>query len=264
MPLNQLHDGVTSRKLVLMYGDIDQVSEKKQLGGLKDINYYESELHDALLRLLRVGYEKVVLTTDHGFVITGILDEADKEPRPCGESVSVEERFILSLHPLTSDRLIEKEGKYFDSNYQYYAPTDKPFVTRGAYGYAHGGFTPQECIIPAYVFTTDRDDTALGIRIANKEALTAVTGNYFTVKLQAEDSGTDIFRQERKVKLMLFGGNAQISATLLTLRPGGEAHAEFEWISGVDKVVIADVETGAQIDACDLRRSSSRDIDGLF
>jgi hypothetical protein len=264
MPLNQLHDGVTSRKLVLMYGDIDQVAEKKQLGGLKDINYYESELHDALLRLLRVGYEKVVLTTDHGFVITGILDEADKEPRPCGESVSVEERFILSLHPLTSDRLIEKEGKYFDSNYQYYAPTDKPFVTRGAYGYAHGGFTPQECIIPAYVFTTDRDDTALGIRIANKEALTAVTGNYFTVKLQAEDSGTDIFRQERKVKLMLFGGNAQISATLLTLRPGGEAHAEFEWISGVDKVVIADVETGAQIDACDLRRSSSRDIDGLF
>ena len=47
--------------------------------------------------------------------------------------------------------LCQKEGRYLDSNYQYYARTDKPFVTRGAYGYAHGGFTPQECIIPVFV-----------------------------------------------------------------------------------------------------------------
>lgn len=40
--LERLNSGVTANKLVLMFGDIDQVGEKKQLAGLKDINAYEA------------------------------------------------------------------------------------------------------------------------------------------------------------------------------------------------------------------------------
>ena len=32
-----------------------------------------------------MGYAKVYVTADHGFVITGILDEADKIPAPHGD-----------------------------------------------------------------------------------------------------------------------------------------------------------------------------------
>lgn len=265
MQLDMLNEGTTAQRLVLNYGDIDQTGEKKQLGGLKDINNYEQELREKILLLFRLGYGKVVLTTDHGFVITGILDEADKEPRPDGTLLKLEERYALTEEPLQNNNLIEMAGRYFDSNYQYYAKTDKPFVTKGAYGYAHGGFTPQECIIPAYELTTETNDMALKIAISNKKELQAVTGNYFTVKLQAENSKSDIFRSERKIKLLLYAGNTLIIGNMIySMKPGETVNVEFEMAHGIDKVVLVDKETSAQIDSCAIKKSQSRDIDDLF
>ncbi len=265
MQLDMLNEGTTAQRLVLNYGDIDQTGEKKQLGGLKDINNYELELREKILLLFRLGYGKVVLTTDHGFVITGILDEADKEPRPDGTLLKLDERYALTEEPLQNNNLIEMAGRYFDSNYQYYAKTDKPFVTKGAYGYAHGGFTPQECIIPAYELTTETNDMALGIAISNKKELQAVTGNYFTVKLQAENSKSDIFSSERKIKLLLYAGNTLIIGNMIySMKPGETVNVEFEMAHGIDKVVLVDKETSAQIDSCTIMKSQSRDIDDLF
>jgi hypothetical protein len=39
---------------------------------------------------------------------------------------------------------------------------------------------------------------------------------------------------------------------------------EYELTNGIDKVVIADKNTAAQIDSCEIKKSSSRDIDDLF
>ena len=262
--LDNLNDSITAKHLVLNYGDIDQVGEKKQLRGLKDIDNYENELREKIGMLWRLGYEKVVLTTDHGFVLTGILDEADKEPKPDGEVLKIEERFVLTEHPLQTSRLIEREGKYMNSNYQYYAPTDKPFVSTGAYGYSHGGFTPQECIIPVYELSIKGGDIALNVQIANKEKLKEVTGNYFTVKLKADGSETDLFTHERKIKLMLFAGNSVKNSAIYTLKAGEIQSPEFELNDGIDKVVITDKESGAQIDSCVISKNTARDIDDLF
>lgn len=262
--LDDLNDGVTAKHLVLNYGDIDQVGEKKQLRGLKDIDNYENELREKIGMLWRLGYEKVVLTTDHGFVLTGILDEADKEPKPDGEVLKIDERYVLTEHPLQTSRLIEREGKYMNSNYQYYAPTDKPFVSTGAYGYSHGGFTPQECVIPAYELSIKGGDIALNVQIANKEELKEVTGNYFTVKLKADGSETDLFTHERKIKLMLFAGTSVKNSAIYTLKAGEIQNPEFELNDGIDKVVITDKESGAQIDSCVISKNTARDIDDLF
>lgn len=262
--LDDLNDSVTAKHLVLNYGDIDQVGEKKQLRGLKDIDNYENELREKIGMLWRLGYEKVVLTTDHGFVLTGILDEADKEPKPNGEVLKIDERYVLTEHPLQTSRLIEREGKYMNSNYQYYAPTDKPFVSTGAYGYSHGGFTPQECIIPVYELSIKGGDIALNVQIANKEELKEVTGNYFTVKLKADGSETDLFTHERKIKLMLFAGTSVKNSAIYTLKAGEIQNPEFELNDGIDKVVITDKESGAQIDSCVISKNTARDIDDLF
>ena len=264
MQLDNLNDSITAQKLVLNYGDIDQAGEKKQLGGLKDIDNYELELRERITMLFNLGYERVIMTTDHGFVITGILDEADKEPCPKGETLNMKERYVLTEYPLQNHNLIEREENYFGSNYQYYAKTDKPFVTRGAYGYAHGGFTPQECIIPVYLLEMKQSDISLKIRIANKKELKEITGNYFVVKLQADGNKSDLFTQERKVKLMLFAGSKMVSTAIHTLKPGSLVEAEFEMSAGISKVVIADKESSVQIDSCDIKKSSSRDLDDLF
>ena len=265
MPLNMLNDGVTAHRLVLNYGDIDEVGEKKQMGALKDITNYEPELREKIAHLFRLGFNKIVLTTDHGFVLTGLLDEADKEQRPEGNVQKIEERYVLTEEPLKTSNLIERTGRYFNSNYQYYAKTDKPFKTTGRYGYSHGGFTPQECIIPAYELSIETNDMALGVMISNKKELKAVTGNYFTVKLLAEGCESDLFRNERKVKLLLFAGNKMVSGNqIYSMKPGDTIHAEFEITNGIDKVVLVDKETSVQIDSCSIIKSASRDLDGLL
>ena len=265
MPLNMLNDGVTANRLVLNYGDIDEVGEKKQLGALKDITNYEPELREKIAHLFRLGYNKIVLTTDHGFVLTGLLDEADKEPRPEGNIQKIEERFVLTEEPLNTSNLIERTGRYFNSNYQYYVKTDKPFKTTGRYGYSHGGFTPQECIIPAYELNIESNDMALRVMISNKKELKAVTGNYFTVKLLAEGCESDLFRNERKVKLLLYAGKKMVSGNqIYSMKPGETIHAEFEMTNGIDKVILVDKETSEQIDYSAINQSLSRDIDDLF
>ena len=241
------------------------MGEKKQLGALKDITNYEPELREKIAHLFRLGYNKIVLTTDHGFVLTGLLDEADKEPRPEGNILKIEERFVLTEEPLNAANLIERTDCYFNSNYQYYAITDKPFKTTGRYGYSHGGFTPQECIIPAYVLNVETNNMALGVMISNKKELKAVTGNYFTVKLLAEGCESDLFRSERKVKLLLFAGNKMVSGNqIFSMKPGETIHAEFEMTQGIDKVVLVDKETSVQIDSCSVIKSASRDLDDLL
>lgn len=266
IPAEKLNSSVTARHLILMFGDIDQVGEKKQLAGLKDINGYEKEIADKIDTLLSMGYNKVYVTADHGFVITGILDEADKRPIPSGDIKKLEERFCLTNARLQDSKgLVERQDDFCDSAYQYYAKSDKPFKTKGAYGYSHGGFTPQECIIPIYEFGQDAAAEALHISIANKKDLQAVAGQYFKLKLQAESS-EDVFKQERRMEIHFFEGNKELSMQIVIIKQG-QLLDNNEFVmpaSGKAKVVLVDASTKEQIDYCEVKGSSARDLDDLF
>lgn len=263
--LEKLNSGVTANKLVLMFGDIDQVGEKKQLAGLKDINAYEAFVSEKINELFSMGYGKVYLTADHGFVITGILDEADKIPVPDGDIIKSEERFCLANDTLDNENIIIRSQKYKESQYQYYAKSDKPFVSKGAYGYAHGGFTPQECIIPAYEFANENQES-LGVSIVNKSALQNVTGTYFTVKLKAESVENTLFKAERKVVIQIYGNGALLStSSVYRMTPSSVQEAEFALVAtGNVKVVVVDIQTQQQVDFCEVKKSVSRDLDDLF
>ena len=262
----KLNSGVTARHLILMFGDIDQVGEKKQLAALKDINGYEKEIADKIDTLLSMGYNKVYVTADHGFVITGILDEADKIPVPNGDIKKLEERFCLMNARLQDSKgLVERQDDFCESAYQYYAKSDKPFKTKGAYGYSHGGFTPQECIVPIYEFGQDAAAEALHVSIANKKDLQAVAGQYFKLKLQAESS-TEIFKQERRMEVHFFEGSKELSIQIVTIKQG-QLLDNNEFVmptSGKAKVVLVDASTKEQIDHCEVKGSSARDLDDLF
>lgn len=263
--LERLNSGVTANKLVLMFGDIDQVGEKKQLAGLKDINAYEEFVSTKINELFGMGYSKVYLTADHGFVITGILDEADKIPVPNGDIIKSEERFCLANNAVDNENIIVRNQNYKDSQYQYYAKSDKPFVSKGVYGYAHGGFTPQECIIPAYEFTNENPES-LGISIINKAALQNVTGAYFTVKLKAENIESSLFKAERKVVILIYGNGDLVSvSSVYRLTPSSVQEAEFTLpVTENVKIVVIDIQTQQQVDFCNVKKSVSRDLDDLF
>lgn len=263
--LDTLNNSITDKHLILLFGDIDQVGEKKQLAGLKDIDLYEEQLEQKIEMLLTMGYDNVYLSTDHGFVITGILDEADKVPAPKGVINKTEERYILTNDPLDCDQFIEIKSNYQNSSYQYYAKTDKPFVTKGSYGYSHGGFTPQECIIPNYKFCLkNKEDNKFNVQIKNKTDLQEVTGNFFKVKIGGKGDSNNLFEASRKVKVLLYNANKTPNSTIINLNANQTVEMEYELTDNNCKIVIIDALTTEQLDSCEVKKSSARDLGGLF
>lgn len=252
-----LGNAVLSNKLVVMFGDIDQVGEHKGLAGLSDINNYEIELVEAVKRLHRMGYDDVYITSDHGFVITGLLDEASKVPAPSG--VDVKERFFLADEYIFDSKFIRREDSFPGSKYQYYAKTDKPFRTRGAYGYSHGGFTPQECLIPLYRFSSKDKHSGIGVKILNKETLTSVSGQFFTVRLKGNEASIG-----QRVKVILYNNGVQDSSTILKLDDNCEASCELELTGDTMSIIVQDAKTNNQLDNASVKKAFSRDLDDLF
>ena len=262
--LQALNSNVTAQHLVLLYGSIDNNGEKQGLNALIDISNYEKLLFDKICELLRMGYQSVFLTTDHGFVITGILDEADKISVP--EGGSADERFVTSKDRLSAPSLIERTDDWPGSEYQYYARTDKPFRTRGKYGFAHGGMTPQECLIPIYRFDNAVSVQSLAVEIANKQELNAVTGQFYKIILKGVGDANSLFENERRVKLLFYNANGQelSASTIIKIEAGKSIETEDTISTDFLKLVVVDAVTTEQLDTCNIRKSASRDLDDLF
>lgn len=265
MDADALNDSVTAQKLVLLFSDIDQLGEKKQLGALKDIDQYEKILNDKIHSLIEMGYQHVYVTTDHGFVLTGILDDSDKQEVPSQPVQKVEERFILADEPVSDNKLIERQDDFFGYKYQYYAKTDRPFRTTGSYGYSHGGFTPQECVIPAYDFHIDDAGNQLRVSISNKSELADVAGDSFDVKLHTAGDATNVFASSRKIKVVVFSGSKQTQKSPTIEVQAGKSVQPIEFdIDENDKIVVIDAETKEQLDSASIKKSSARDLGGLL
>lgn len=262
--LDMLSPSETAEHLVLTFGDIDQVCEKKQLAGLKDISHYIDYLRDAIIELLRLGYTRVLLTSDHGFVITGILDDADKIAKPDIPDVKVEERYALTSEVFNTRKYHVLTKSYGGYNYQIYPKSDKPFVTRGAYGYAHGGYTPQECIIPAFEFTEPEAAPALKVRIMDKSQLSNVVGAYFKIRIKAEGNAGSLFEQERKICITLYDGNGNASMPVIkTIKAGQVEEMETTFPGGKCNLIVTDADTKVQLDNCEVSQSNQRDLSDL-
>lgn len=267
MNLEALHYGVKSDYLVLTYKDIDSTGEKLQLGAIKLFSEFEKVLINKIDLLLKMGYEEVHLITDHGFVLTGLLDESDKiEPAVSGKK-DVHERFIRTVDKQHNSDLLEFEKKYGEYNYVYVAKNQRPFKSKGMYGFSHGGFTPQEVVIPQFIFRKESDNfEALKIYIENKKDLAEVTGNLFAVKIQAQSGADSIFTLERKVKLMVYANKvAYTGSSIITLPAGSNYKAEFSFESHEEvMVVLVDANTQEQLDTVKVKKSGARDLGGLL
>ena len=264
IPLMQLNQNITAEKLVLLYGNIDKIGEKMQLAGLAEISGYEQKLYEKVLELLKMGYQHIWITTDHGYVITGILDEADKQPVPPGGTA--EERFVTSADPISDSSLIERTDDWLTGTYQYYAQTDKPFKTRGEYGYSHGGLTPQECLIPRYHIFQKGNQVGMRISITNKPNLRTVTGQFFNVTLKGFGDDSNMFEAERRVLLLFYdkAGQEISRSNIIKIKAGSEAVQEYSLNQDRMKLVVVDAITTEQLDTCEIEKSSSRDMGGLF
>lgn len=266
-PLEQLNYGAAADYLILTYKDIDSAGEKLQQAAIKLFAEFESVLIDKITLLLNMGYQEVYLVTDHGFVLTGLLDEADKiDPSAKGKK-EVHERFIRTVEKQANTDWIAFEKPYGEYNYVYTAKNHRPFKSKGVYGFSHGGFTPQEIIIPKFKFTKAKAQTSqLEVFIANKAELNDVPSELFVIKLEAAKLASDLFSANRKIQIKLYAGSTEYQGSdIITLDVGKIIEKEFSFNNNLQvQAVLIDATTQEQLDTVVIKKSNLRDLGGIL
>lgn len=134
-------------------------------------------------------------------------------------------------------------------------------------GYGHGGFSPQEIIIPKFVFRNHHAGVqGVAVKIANKKDLTDVTGELFGLKIQAPDSGGDLFSASRKVQVLLFANNVNYDkSSILIVNAASTQSFEFSFQGKTEvQAVLVDANTQEQLDSVKVTKSNMRELGVLL
>jgi len=255
--------------LICTSKDIDDLGGKLKQKALKyfpeAINLYAARI----MQLLNSGYSKVYLITDHGFVLTGLLSEADKiTVHTIGETKKAE-RYLRTAQsqPANGGQWVELQKSSDAYRYLYVSRTLNPFKTPGVYGYAHGGASPQEIITPYFFWErTEMAAITLEVRIQNKSELKGVTGEIFPIILQAGKGSGDLFSFERRVQMVFFSGQTVVNKSdIITIQSEQSVKKEYTFDGKKELVVLLlDAVTKEQLDRTEIRQNKDRDLSGLF
>ena len=255
--------------LICTYKDIDDMGEKLQQKALKYFPETIDFFAEKITLLLESGYARVYLITDHGFVLTGLLSDADKiSVSPKGDFDKAE-RYIRTetrQADLTPD-LIEAEKSYKQFGYLYFARNINPFKTPGLYGFSHGGVSPQELVTPCFCWErSEASSASLSVSIDNKEELKDVTGELFSVKIQADKGEGDLFSMDRKVYLAFFASKAQVNKSdMFTIRRSERVTKEYTFDGHSElEIHLLDAATSQQLDRTVVKQNKDRDLGGLL
>lgn len=263
LDLDSIAESHIPKNISIIYtADIDQLSEKKNQGALKYYSEYIETLGLKIEELFELGYKKIYLTSDHGFVITGLLSEANKIDIDIPES-DKHERYILSKSKVLNlpNWMIEIYQQYKGYPYQYYSKTIQPFKTKGAYGFAHGGISPQELLVPLFTFEK-KSKYDLKVKIMNKDNIKSVAVENFEVQIQAESV---LFDVQRKVVITLEKNGKELARSdIITLSQGKKVKREL-LLEGRDaaEICVLDAVTKETLDKCVVKLMKARDLGGL-
>ena len=265
--INELH--VNENILICSCKDPDKLGETYQQKALKYFDSIADLYAGKIEQLFKNGYRDVFLVTDHGFVLTGILENSDKIDVNFKQKIHKSERYIRTVDSqhIDTNLLMEKPLKYNEFNYCYFAKRLGPFKTPGVYGYSHGGISPQEAIIPYLHWSNNKaQNEMLQVSIANKNELKEVTGDFYAVKLKSKASTNSIFESERKVLLLFFENNKKVNESdIITILRDEEIKKEYQFGSHhLIELIVLDALTKEQLDKVTIKKSSARDLGGLL
>jgi hypothetical protein len=262
-------DERAAQYLICTHKDFDYMGEKFQHKALK---YFPGTI-DAIARkinlLLRAGYQKVFLISDHGFVLSGLLCESEKINADIRGVAHKAERFIKADERQTElpDSMIEIKKKHENFNYFYFSTTLNPFKTPGVYGYSHGGLAPQELITPFFCWqVSDQPGSNLVVKFANKSDLSSVAGQIYQVKIQSVKAADNLLNINRKIYLVFFEKGAQINKSdIFTIDSNQTITKEYSFDGSTEvEVQLLDADSRECLDRAIIKRSYDRDLGGLL
>jgi len=135
--------------LIVRTTDIDNIGETKPVDAYRVFPEILRKVIAGVKKLRKVGFERAIIATDHGFMLFSEREAGDAVEKPSGDWITVKDRCLLgSGSPNSGTVVFEREDVGIQGDFANYA-VPRTFATfvKGRL-YFHGGLSLQECVLP--------------------------------------------------------------------------------------------------------------------
>jgi hypothetical protein len=227
-----------ARVVVVRSQEIDALGEKNELLARNVMDTVIGNLARAVRRLAGMGFERFLLTADHGHQFSARKDEDQKVEAPLGGTLELHRRCWIGRGAGHTPGTVTVKAPElgYDSNLEFIFPAGLGvFMAGGGLAYHHGGCTLQEMVIPVISFrmkVSGAEASTAQLRIA--EHPESITNRTFGVRLDLE---ADFLKPEPiQFRVLLVSGGEEVGHAgmvigaefnrdtgILTLPTGGSA-----------------------------------------
>jgi hypothetical protein len=248
LTVKQLESKVKGVDLLLLRSqELDELGELDNLHQARRVmSQVIPDLHRGINRLVRLGFDEVVVCSDHGFLLRADIDDAMKLAPPPGQVLELHRRCAIGreLGGGSHYAVFRAAELGLGGDLELAFPRGiNVFRTAGNLAYHHGGVSLQELVVPVLRYTPAFQRAAAqkpSVDVELKDAK-KITNGIFAVNLSYQAS--DLFEQggTRRFRVTAVSGKKDGEVLGVTVQATHGFHAsggEVELASGQSSVLL--------------------------
>jgi hypothetical protein len=210
---SKIHQKIGDARLVVVRSqEIDSLGEKNELLARHVMDTVVGNIARAVRKLAGLGFERFVVTADHGHQFGSRKDNDMKLDAPGGGTLELHRRCWIGRGPSAPDGTVTIKGSElgYDSNLDFVFPTGLGvFKAGGGLAYHHGGFSLQELIVPVVSFRMPTTAAVTsGPAVTLSDYPETITNRTFGVRIEVE---ADLLNSEPlRVQIILLSKNEEV------------------------------------------------------
>lgn len=209
---------ITSQEIDQMGETLDSWIAHRIMDGILN------DLQRGILQLLHLGVEKIVLTSDHGYLFSEELDPGEKIDSPGGKTIALHRRVWIGKggikHP-SYIRVTESQVGLSGDLELVFPKGIAAFKTPGGNEvYFHGGISLQELVIPVLIINASREPEkpVAKVQVTIEIEKPQITNRFFTVQLRYE--AQELFASPALTVRLLIQSGREVAGRVVTADKG--------------------------------------------
>jgi hypothetical protein len=178
----------TVRLLLVKTTDIDELGEVNPAKARELMPRALKDILAGLGKLKKLGFDEVVIATDHGFVLLPGQEAGDSVPKPSGDWLQVKDRCLLgsgSGNP--SVAMFSRQDVGIRGDFESYAVPRSFGTFNRRVPYFHEGLSLQECVLPVIAVRLKKEASAAPASIEVQISYKGGKTNQVTTRLPMID-----------------------------------------------------------------------------
>ena len=225
----------TVELLVIRSNDMDNDFEANPEAAPGLISRTFQKIRSAIFKLRDLGFQDVIIATDHGFFLNTAIEPGDVCTKPSGKWINVHERTLLGDGIGDASNLVLPSEMFgIKGDYSQVAVPRAMVAYRAGQWYFHGGLSLQEAIVPVIAVRIRAAEMGVGSKlsviISYKRGSKKITTRLPVIELEA--GASDLFAQETDLLIEAYdekghvvgeaklGGPVNPATRIITLKPG--------------------------------------------